>query len=30
MSLPIYPGMKDSHVDRVISVLIDLVKKYKK
>ncbi len=30
MSLPIYPGMKDSHVDIVISVLIDLLKKYKK
>jgi dTDP-4-amino-4,6-dideoxygalactose transaminase len=30
MSLPIYPGMQDSHVDKVISVLIDLVKKHKK
>ena len=30
VSLPIYPGMKDEHVDRVINVLLDLLTKYKK
>jgi dTDP-4-amino-4,6-dideoxygalactose transaminase len=30
VSLPIYPGMKDEHVDRVINVLVDLLVKYKK
>ena len=30
VSLPIYPGMKDEHVDRVINVLVDLLAKYKK
>ena len=30
ISLPIYPGMKDEHVDRVINVLTDLLRKYKK
>ncbi|HVO75575.1 MAG TPA: DegT/DnrJ/EryC1/StrS family aminotransferase [Ignavibacteriaceae bacterium] len=30
VSLPIYPGMKDEHVDRVINVLTDLLRKYKK
>lgn len=30
VSLPIYPGMKDENVDKVINVLIDLLKKYKK
>jgi dTDP-4-amino-4,6-dideoxygalactose transaminase len=30
VSLPIYPGMQDGHVDRVINVLVDLLEKYKK
>ena len=30
VSLPIYPGMKEEHVDRVINVLVDLLTKYKK
>lgn len=30
VSLPIYPGMKDEHVDKVINVLVDLLEKYKK
>ena len=30
ISLPIYPGMKDEHVDRVINVLTDLLRKYQK
>jgi dTDP-4-amino-4,6-dideoxygalactose transaminase len=30
VSLPIYPGMKDEHVDRVINVLADLLSKYKR
>ena len=30
VSLPIYPGMQDEHVDRVINVLVDLLEKYKK
>ena len=30
VSLPIYPGMKEENVDKVINVLVDLLKKYKK
>ena len=30
LSLPIYPGMKDEHVDRVINVLTDTLKEAKK
>lgn len=30
VSLPIYPGMKDEHVDRVINILTDLLQKYQK
>jgi dTDP-4-amino-4,6-dideoxygalactose transaminase len=30
VSLPIYPGMKDEHGDRVINVLADLLSKYKR
>jgi dTDP-4-amino-4,6-dideoxygalactose transaminase len=30
VSLPIYPGMKEEHVDKVINVLVDLLTKYKK
>ena len=30
ISLPIYPGMKDENVDKVIDVLIDMLTKFKK
>jgi len=30
MSLPIYPGMTDENVDKVIDVLIDTLNKFKK
>jgi perosamine synthetase len=30
MSLPIYPGMTDENIDRVINVLIDILNKFKK
>ncbi len=30
VSLPIYPGMKEENVDKVINVLVDLLEKYKK
>lgn len=30
MSLPIYPGMSDEHVQKVINVLTDLLRKFKK
>ncbi len=30
VSLPIYPGMKEEHIDKVINVLVDLLTKYKK
>jgi len=30
VSLPIYPGMSEEHVDKVINVLVDLLEKYKK